>query len=261
MKIKRYCCSFSLVLIFCITGFCQFENRVFRKIVHPKLKDFYATGVYKPEGKGIWFFSNNSGLAYFDGNDIVNFRYSANDSLSLSSDNIKALAQDSSGNLWIGTKAAGLNIINRLTGKIEKLPFKGLASSQRQENTIRAMFMDDNNNLFIGLFSKGFLIVNTATRQMKQYNIDTSFQLKGSPNLNTANSFAQDKKNKNLYWITTHNGLYVFDKLTEKTSFVFRPDENKISKIQQLPYSVGDCLIDDDNNVWFLHNNTRALCI
>jgi anti-sigma regulatory factor (Ser/Thr protein kinase) len=256
MKKKCYYYLFPLVFFICITGFCQLENRVFRKISNPKLKDFYATGIYKPSGeKGIWFFSNNNGIVFFDGNDIVNFRYSANDSLSLSSNNIIALAEDSRGNLWIGTKQTGLNILERQTGKIEKLPFNVFPITQRRENQIVTMFMDDQDRLFVSVAYKGFLIVNTKTREIKHYDIkiqptqsDTMIDI-----YNIATSFAQDKKNKNLYWITTVNGLYVFDRLTENMVFVFRPEENKTLKILYL-YYVNDCIIDNNNHIWFLHS-------
>lgn len=76
-----------------------------------------CTALYHKKNGAIWF-GCNSGLTCYDpgGKKTVRFVSSAHDSTTLSSNSIRAINGDPSGNLWIGT-AEGLNRFDRATGK------------------------------------------------------------------------------------------------------------------------------------------------
>lgn len=59
--------------------------------------------------QGFLWFATMDGLARWDGTSMRVWRHSPDDSASLSSSDIRCLMEDSSGMLWIGTQAGGVN--------------------------------------------------------------------------------------------------------------------------------------------------------
>ena len=65
------------------------------------------------DSQGFMWFGTNDGLNKYDGYKFTTYRHDPEDSTSLGSNNITALYEDHSGNLWIGTFEGGLNRYDR----------------------------------------------------------------------------------------------------------------------------------------------------
>lgn len=67
--------------------------------------------VFIDQGNKVWAGTVDNGLDIFDDETghFIHYRYNSEDSLSLSSDEIRAIFQDSRGDIWIGTEGGGVN--------------------------------------------------------------------------------------------------------------------------------------------------------
>jgi ligand-binding sensor domain-containing protein/DNA-binding CsgD family transcriptional regulator len=74
--------------------------------------------IYKDCDGLVWFGTRN-GLCSYNGYDIKVY-WSGNDPASISGDRILSIAEDKSGNLWIGTYSEGLNKFNKRTEKFTR---------------------------------------------------------------------------------------------------------------------------------------------
>ncbi len=74
---------------------------------------------------GFMWFATEHGLIRYDGTETRIYRQDPLDTFSVSSNVITALAEDSSGNLWVGTMFNGLNHFNRKTGRFTRFTFNG----------------------------------------------------------------------------------------------------------------------------------------
>ena len=97
---------------------------------------------------GIMWFATLDGLTRYDGNSFTVYRNEPENPNSLSCNQIFSLAEDISGNLWIGTQY-GLNCYNRETNK-----FKRYLAEQGNKNTVpnnyvKALYADSVGNLWI----------------------------------------------------------------------------------------------------------------
>jgi ligand-binding sensor domain-containing protein len=63
---------------------------------------------------GYMWFGTQNGLVRYDGYDMKIYQPDSNDSLSISNRQIRAIYEDRSGNLWIGTGMGELGGLNRL---------------------------------------------------------------------------------------------------------------------------------------------------
>ena len=63
--------------------------------------------------KGFMWFGTRNGLNRYDGVEFRIYESTYGDTTSISSNFINSLAEDSVGNIWVGTLDAGLNLYNR----------------------------------------------------------------------------------------------------------------------------------------------------
>ncbi len=74
--------------------------------------------IYKDSDGLVWFGTRN-GLCSFDGYSIKIY-WSGNDPASISGDRILSIAEDKTGNLWIGTHSDGVNKFDKRTEKFTR---------------------------------------------------------------------------------------------------------------------------------------------
>ncbi|NGP87954.1 two-component regulator propeller domain-containing protein [Fodinibius halophilus] len=135
-----------------------------------------------------------------------------NDSLSISSNNVTAIYEDSRGNLWVGTED-GLNIMNRQTGQFKRYFHDPDNKNSISANHITTIYEDSKGRLWIGTDGGGLNYYNYKEDTFSSYSHDNT-----DPNSIVGDRiYAIEEDYKGLLWIGTSNeGLSVFDRAKEQ---------------------------------------------
>ena len=175
------------------------------------------------------------------------YKHRPDDIHTLSGDAVTAIYEDKEGYLWMGTWTAGLNRMDKKSGKITRFPIGGQGTStfegsvflihEDKQGTLWAatwkdglyefdrkkerftehlkgigaqdLWEDESGNFWIPTEGKGFLYYNPKSRK-----IEKSFGFEdGIPNLRIYNISADGLGN---LWLTTANGLSRFNLATEE---------------------------------------------
>jgi signal transduction histidine kinase/ligand-binding sensor domain-containing protein len=180
----------------------------------PGLPTKIATSVFK-DSKGFMWFGAENGLYRWDGYDYKIFHYDPKDSTSISGNFIwRILFEDFEGNLWISTKANGLNIYNPNTETFTRFHRNSDYLFDFDFNQIHLALHDKNGDIWLASQStSGIINFDKATGNFIIYR----------PNKDTIESYAnrissiyEDRKGK--LWIGTHRGLFFFNKETKTFS-------------------------------------------
>ena len=97
-------------------------------------------------GRGI-----NKVLPFY--NNFLNLSHIPSDSLSLSSNEINTIFEDSEDNIWIGTWGGGLSKYNKNSRTFKNYRFDRNNPNSIPDNTVWCMSEDQNHNLLIGTYS------------------------------------------------------------------------------------------------------------
>lgn len=148
-----------ILLLLTLNVKAQDINYRFKKLsTADGLSQMTVINIHQDQLGQMWFGTRN-GLNKYDGTNFKIYRYNANDSLSISNDDINVIEEDSSGYLWIGT----YNGLNRYDPKtnIFKRYFQMHGSGSLSNNTIWSI-KELKNEIWIGT-SKGLNIYNKST--------------------------------------------------------------------------------------------------
>jgi len=125
--------------------------------------------------------------------------------LSLNSNVIYSIVEETPNILWFGTRGAGVYRYNTLTEKIEEHLHSGSAEKKRLTNDdVLNLFISEDDQLWIGT-SGG---MNQISLQTKPYTTLHYTNREGLHN-NTIHSILQDPNG--MIWMSTNNGLVMFD--------------------------------------------------
>jgi signal transduction histidine kinase/ligand-binding sensor domain-containing protein/DNA-binding response OmpR family regulator len=137
----------------------------------------------------------------------------------LSNSSVKAIAQDQSGYIWMGTKD-GLNRFDGLNFKVFR---SNLSKDNRLfNNDVTCMNADSVGNLWIGTFS-GISLFNTSKQEF--VNLAEQFPHQILPSGIVTDIYIQ---NSTKVWVSTKKGLYLLHPSLQKTERVIK-DLNVLS--------------------------------
>lgn len=161
----------------------------------------------------IWIGSNGTGLFSYDpgSKKIKHYNNDPKDSLSLSSNYVNQLAEDTDGNLWVGTGNAGLCRFNSQTGTFIRYPFLRNNGSLKVKNvlddiSVLSLKFDNEGILWIGTNLGGLNRLDTKTNKFVSYSDFKS-------GLTCVISIYEDKHNR--LWAGTYlSGLFLINKTT-----------------------------------------------
>jgi signal transduction histidine kinase/ligand-binding sensor domain-containing protein/CheY-like chemotaxis protein len=149
--------------------------------------------VYQDKEGYIWI-ATGDGLCRYDGYQLKTYKTNLYTPDLLSSNKLTAIAEDGNHNLWIGT-TNGLNVLNKITGKIRRIDTKKLAN-----NNIQAILVTKENVVWIGT-ANGLNKYNADNDSFTYYdNASTNYRLRG----NDIKTLIEDHKGN--IWIGTWNG-------------------------------------------------------
>lgn len=136
--------------------------------------------------------------------------HSEDASTSINSNVVYSIVEETPNILWFGTRGSGVYRYNSLSGKIDEHFFTGSEKQRLSNDDVLSLFISNKEELWIGT-SGG---VNKIPLQIKPFTISRYTQREGLPN-NTIHAILQ--ANDNMLWLSTNNGLVMFD--TQKISF------------------------------------------
>jgi ligand-binding sensor domain-containing protein/serine phosphatase RsbU (regulator of sigma subunit) len=186
------------------------------------------------EDRGFLWIGTKYGLNRYDGYRFVNIRNIKGDTNSLSDNNITALAADSSSDLWIGT-SMGLNHYNIKTMNFNAYYFNPQDSNSISGNCINDLYIDGNNTVWI-LAGNVLNSFDIKKNRVHRYHIPGN-----SGKSDELELYTLEEGHNNMIWIGSSNGLYCFDKSSNK----FIEIEYSIPE-----YPVKSILMDDAGNLW-----------
>ena len=113
----------------------------------------------------VWI-ATQGGLAQYDGYRYRQFRHVTDDAASLPESFITALAEDASGQLWVGGASGGISAFNPLENKITVRSQIG-ASQSEPRDAIGALLFDPQRGLWIGSVA-GIELMDVGSHQRRQ---------------------------------------------------------------------------------------------
>ncbi len=137
-------------------------------------------------GKGQWVTYSNSLSGTPDGNKMVH-----------------AVAQDAKGRIWLGTDQNGIEILDKVTGRITLLSNVPGDERSLQNNNVMALCHDSNDIMWVGTYKKGISYYN-----------ESAFKF-GVQHVGDVNCIEQDKPG-HVWFGTNDAGLVYWDLQSDK---------------------------------------------
>lgn len=214
------------VLLLAILVMCGADSGLWSKIQgihfrHITVQDnlpHAVVNVVFQDSRGFMWFGTRDGLGRYDGYQIQVYKTDPTGSSSISGNNIRAIEEDRSGNLWIGTNCSGLNRFD-----LEKETFRNFKHDPSDKtslgsNAIRALAIDSSGNLWIGA-DNGLYQTSLATSSGYDNWADREFPAPrfASYKFHSVLNIYESPTMKGTIWLgTAGGGLVKFDVATGK---------------------------------------------
>jgi len=188
----------------------------------------------------IWI-GTYSGLSKYDGFQFKNFYPNPNKKDYFKIGQFISHLKVSDSVYFLTTKLDGIYKLNVETDKIVKI-LNSPASPTR-------IFKDKLGDFWVGTLAGGFYRYILKTDSFQHFTLAPLLSVFSKDwNSNTINQIEEDPKNDSLLWLGARNGLYVFNKYTEKIKSFKIKDENVM---KQFAYNhIVTIKFDNDGNLW-----------
>ena len=157
---------------------------------------------------------------------------------STAGNNVKGIAQDENGNIWLACDGGGLGLLDKTTSEIV---FPEDLNSKLASKYLSSILVDDAGDLWVGTWGRGIFRVNTKTRSVRNFRIESH----GFGD-NKVFTLFQDAK-KRIWVGSAGSGLFYFDPATAE--FVGLNEEVKSDYIRKSAY-VSSISQDADSSLW-----------
>jgi signal transduction histidine kinase/ligand-binding sensor domain-containing protein/DNA-binding response OmpR family regulator len=156
-----------LLFLFCIFGWAA-------KAQQQETMPFYRVGTFQglsqstvfcmyQDRQGFLWFGTAEGLNRYDGYSFKVYRHVLNDSTSLASNEIIAINEDDQGNIWVGTRTAGLSILNVHT----QLFANNTKPMHLGKGSVNVILNDKQGNMWLHSSTLGLVKINNATQKLE----------------------------------------------------------------------------------------------
>ncbi len=215
--------------------FEQLPDTLLKYGLHNKI----ITAIFLDSKGNLLFGTEGSGLFSYNPKtkNLQVFKVSTTDKNSISSNNIKAIAEDKDHNYWIGTISTGLNKYNTQSGRWTN--FKEITFT----NAIFDLEWENDNNLWIGVENGGIINLNIKTLAYQRF-IPDEIDHNSLSNI-SINCIYKDFQN-NLWVGTFAGGVNFYNKqITNINHFSKNATANSISS------NIIQCFHQDkDSTIW-----------
>lgn len=151
---------------------------------------------------GFLWFATSDGLNRYDGYGFQILRHDPSDPNTLSGSDISSVTEDEEGNLWVGTRIAGLNKIERKTGKVYRIS-KGIKGRDISGYSVPSILKLSKHRIAASFIGYGVLVFDTKTNALLEEDSDIS-----TPNIKEVVRLYRSAKGG--VWMGTQNGQLLF---------------------------------------------------
>ena len=235
------------------------DNGLYRYDRKSQKMKFYPYDLHNPDGINstalisgfkssqniIWIGTYNSGVNYLDKAQKKFMLYRVNfKSDGLLNNNIRALAEDSQGYIWIGTKeGGGLSRFDKEKGTFKNYP-KSNKAHKLHDDYIFSLCEMDNQRLLVGTFREGLAIFNKQEETFKYFT-----HLKSdSTSLSDNRVYTIFKDSENTLWIGNYYNLQIFN-----------PVNGTFKTIEGIKRP--RCICEEDNNMLWVGTKDNGICL
>jgi ligand-binding sensor domain-containing protein/signal transduction histidine kinase len=162
--------------------------------------------------QGFIWIGTEDGLNRFDGAEFTIYRVDSEDPNSISNNHVRALAEDPSGDLWIGTYGGGLNRLELATGDFRHYRHDPQDASSLASDQILALFVDSKGSLWVGTRGGGLSLFDSAKDSFIHFKHDSEDSRTLSHDV--VRAIAEDEQGR--LWIGTNFGLNRFNRVLER---------------------------------------------
>jgi signal transduction histidine kinase/ligand-binding sensor domain-containing protein/CheY-like chemotaxis protein/HPt (histidine-containing phosphotransfer) domain-containing protein len=163
--------------------------------------------VYQDHTGYIWVVTQE-GLSRYDGYQLLSFTNDPRHPDSISSDNVRAIAEDQQKRLWIATDGGGLNLYNPARQNFSTWQESAEPNKSPSSNRMQSLHVGKLGEIWIGYRDGNFSRFDPERQTFEHFN--TRQLLPALENDAAITSITDDG---NTVWLTTNgNGLLIFDK-------------------------------------------------
>ncbi len=203
-----------------VNVFNEKQNRFTRYTVNNTahaINDNVVRVVHKAHNGSIWLATRNGLNQYFDNKKQFK-QYNFSDYKGVNATDVYAVAEDSNGSLWLGTKDHGLLKFDPETGDLSIVAAEFNTPNGLANIGIRSLYFDDEQTLWIGTIEAGLYHVDVTQGSNETVSKAITRAKHFTPN--TVISISQDSHN--TLWFGTGKGLYYKNKnATEFNSLIY----------------------------------------
>ena len=170
------------------------------------------------DSKGFMWFGTHNGLARWDG---LSFKYyvpQQGNPKALSHPTVYHMAEDTKGNLWLGTIGGGLNKYDPITETFTTY-IKQASEEEGYIGTdeILTVFIDSEENFWLGTYNDGFNLFDPDRDSLINFALaDDLLDKDDAFRRNSVFDIIEDVSNPKILWMGTNNGLFQFNKETRQ---------------------------------------------
>lgn len=189
------------------------------------------------DSSGALWFLTQEGLNKYNGFTLENYRYSLTNPMSISTNSVTGLAEDTNGNIWVATRGGGLNKYDSINNGFTAIRTNPNNTGTPLSNNIYTIFSDTRGMLWLG-YEDGFSVFDPISGQFDHFDSKSQGDIK----LGVVNAFAQSP-NGRMWAGTLGSGLIEINSSSLEVSV-----HSLISKTHSefIPY----IFADEDNNIW-----------
>jgi len=193
------------------------------------------------DSRGYMWFCTEDGLNQFDGYHFTVMRNDPNDSNSLSQNYTLCIAEDRTGNLWIGTFHGGLDRYNPQTGEFRHFRADPQNPDSLCHDVVRDIYQDSDGLIWIGT-DGGLTCYDPVLDKMTCYSHNPH-----QPRTLCNNRVRSICESNTMLWIGTDSGLSRFDKKSNQFVNFFHNPANENSLCHD---SVRKVYADRAGTIW-----------
>jgi ligand-binding sensor domain-containing protein len=177
------------------------------------------------DSRGFMWFGTENGLNRYNGHTFKVFEESKG-SYSLSNNLVRAICEDKSGKLWVGTWGGGLNKLNRAKGEFETYKNSPDDPNSLSNNNVMSIYKDKFGILWIGT-DDGLNRYNQKSDNFTNYKNNFGY-FKGK-----VRAIYEDKDG--ILWIGTDEGLKKYNKKEDNfLPYKIDPDDSFCNKVRAI---------------------------
>lgn len=245
-------------MMFILPLFGQSKQLKFDKLtVDDGLSDNTVNCVFQ-DNFGFMWFGTNDGLCKYDGYNFVTYRNNPEDISSISQNVITAIAELPDGNLIIGTRDQGINILDKSSNSFIRYKFNKSDDKSLTSNAVKTILVDSNDNIWIGTFGGGLNRYNLNNKNFTHYWNEAGVDQSLSDNF----IYAIVEAAPGALWIGIEGGYLDLFNYEEKSfkHYCYGADY----ELKRQLFGISLCA-DNNNNLWMgtngsgiFHFNTKS---